>query len=167
MNGKTPLGILCCVVILAGLTACGATAEPSATGSTTAAAPSVAASPSKTVSAAEALKADCATFNTAFETFIDQATNAGKLIIGAGSTAASKTQGIKDLATTYQAWEQELTKQAASATEPSVKAALTEYAPLVKGQAEQLAALKDTNFTKITLETNANQAQLKIVNLCG
>jgi len=60
-----------------------------------------------------------------------------------------------------------MTKQAATATDPALKAALTEYAPLVKGQAEQLAALKDTSFTKITLEANANAAQLKVVNLCS
>jgi len=77
--------MLCGFVILVGLSACGAAAEPSAAGSTSAAAPSVVASPTKTVSAAEALKAECATFNTAFESSIDRATNAGKLIIGAGS----------------------------------------------------------------------------------
>jgi hypothetical protein len=166
VNGKTPLGVLCGLVILAGLSAC-ATAEPSAAGSTSAAVPSaVVASPAKTVSAADALKADCATFNTAFDIFIDQATNAGKLILGAGSTAASKTQGIKDLAMAYQVWEREIAKQATTATEPALKAALAEYAPLVKSQAEQLAALKDTNFTKITLEAKANEAQVKAATLC-
>jgi hypothetical protein len=148
-------------------TGCSATGEtPSAT-STSASAPAAAA-PSPTPAIALVDKATtCAAYNKTMDAVAEKVFEVGGRLNKAGIDNAAFAAAVGEMLQMWTATQAQLEQQAATAKDPEVKAAITNFAAEAK-KAAAAAAGGDATKTRDALNSPALlQAQMNATELCG